>query len=97
MFHQYKATSTLMGSLVMLVAVGIAIAVSMTTIKGRRAWNFVKDARVEVRKVVWPSRPETIQTTFIVVVMVLIVAIIIWLMDYILRSGIYKFLYVWFK
>jgi preprotein translocase subunit SecE len=41
---------------------------------------------MEVRKVVWPSRQETLQTTLIVVVMVLIVGIILWLFDMVLMA-----------
>ncbi len=96
-FSYYKATSTLMGSLVMLVALGIAMAFALATEKGKRAWGFVKDARIEVRKVIWPTRQETLQTTLIVIVMVVIIGVTIWLMDLLLKTVIYNFLYVWWK
>jgi preprotein translocase subunit SecE len=53
----------------------------MQTTAGRKLWTFAADSRTEVRKVVWPSRQETVQTTFIVLVMVLIMGIILWLVD----------------
>jgi preprotein translocase subunit SecE len=53
----------------------------MQTAAGRRLWQFGVDAKMEVRKVVWPSRQETIQTTLVVFVMVLIMALVLWLYD----------------
>lgn len=58
----------------------------MMTAPGRVLWQFASDARMEVRKVVWPSRQETLQTTLIVIVMVLIVGIILWLFDMVLMA-----------
>jgi preprotein translocase subunit SecE len=54
-------------------------------------WQFAGDARTEVRKVVWPTRQETMQTTLVVIVMVLILGIILWLFDMMLM-GILRFL-----
>ena len=44
-------------------------------------WDLAKEARVEIRKVVWPTRQETTQTTLIVVVMVIFVGLILWALD----------------
>ena len=44
-------------------------------------WAFFRDARNEVRKVIWPTRQETLQTTLIVLAMVVLVALILWAMD----------------
>ena len=44
-------------------------------------WTLIKDARGEIRRVVWPTRDETVQTTLIVLVLVLIFALILWLLD----------------
>ena len=73
---------SLLGSVVgLLVLVGISVSISVQTEVGRIGWSFLKDARIESRKVVWPTRKETIQTTLIVIVMVIIVGIILWLLD----------------
>jgi preprotein translocase subunit SecE len=80
-FYIYEEHSLLLRVLGLLVVAGIAIFVAMQTVIGRRVWSFATDARAEVRKVVWPSRQETIQTTLIVFVMVLIMGIILWLVD----------------
>lgn len=80
-FNVYSEQSLLMRVLAMLAVVGVALAIAMQTVQGRNAWGFVKDARTEVRKVVWPTRAETVQTTLIVLIMVVIVGILLWIMD----------------
>ena len=47
-----------------------------------------KEAWVEVRKVVWPTRQETLQTTLIVMAVVVVVALILWAVDGLLGMGI---------
>ena len=66
------------GLLVMAVT---AFFVVIQTEKGGNAWTLIKDARGEIRRVVWPTRDETVQTTLIVLVLVLIFALILWLLD----------------
>ncbi|MCB1852204.1 MAG: preprotein translocase subunit SecE, partial [Gammaproteobacteria bacterium] len=56
------------------------------TASGRRIWEFATASRTEVRKVVWPSRQETIQTTLIVFAMVLVMGIVLWLFDMLLLT-----------
>lgn len=67
-------------------AVGIVLVVVMLLIasktgKGRRAWQFMKNARSEMRRVVWPTRQEAGQTTLMVVVIVVIMALVLWGVD----------------
>jgi preprotein translocase subunit SecE len=64
-----------------MVVAGGALAILSLTIKGREFIGLLKDARSEMRKVVWPQRQETLQTTLGVVVIVLVVALILWLVD----------------
>lgn len=66
-------------ALVALALLGGFIAVQ--TDAGRRFLLLLKEARVEIRKVVWPTRPELTQTTIIVIVFVLVVALVLWGMD----------------
>ena len=65
----------------LLVAIGISIAIAYQTDKGREVWGYFTDAQIEVRKVVWPTRKETVNTTLLVIGMVIVVAIILWLLD----------------
>ncbi|WP_127560793.1 preprotein translocase subunit SecE [Saccharospirillum alexandrii] len=62
---------------VSLIAVGIAL----TTARGKYINRLRKEAWVEVRKVVWPTRQETTQTSLVVIGVVLVVALILWGVD----------------
>jgi preprotein translocase subunit SecE len=59
----------------------LAIAVAATTTKGKAFRILLKEANIERRKVVWPTRQETTQTTLIVVAVVILVAILLWGLD----------------
>lgn len=80
-FYHYADASDLYRVLGLVAAVLIAFWVMLQTQMGQRLWSGIGDARSEVRKVVWPTRQETLQTTLIIFVMVLIVAIFLWLLD----------------
>jgi len=54
--------------------------------QGANFWQFVVDSRVELRKVFWPSRQETMTTTMVVLVFVVIASIFFWLLDLLLAS-----------
>jgi preprotein translocase subunit SecE len=71
-----------------LILVCIIAVIALQTTPGRAVWQFAKDARMELRKVVWPTRQETIQTTFVVVVMVVIMALVLWGIDSILMWAV---------
>ncbi len=71
--------------------VGFAVAslvIAAQAESGRAALSFAREARTEVRKVVWPTRKETLQTTGIVLVMVVLVGIMLWLLDMFLLWGV---------
>lgn len=51
------------------------------TEKGKNLWVLMRDARSEVRRVIWPTRQETLQTTLIVIVLILVFALILWALD----------------
>ena len=80
-FYFFADQSLLYRVLGLLAAAGVSVAICLQTEKGRHIWGYFQDAQIEVRKVVWPTRQETIQTTLIVIVMVILVAIILWLLD----------------
>ena len=87
-FYYFEDESQLLRVIGILAIVGVAFFVVSTTDIGRRSLSFVKEARVEVRKVVWPTRQETLQTTLAVLVMVVLVAIMLWLIDMALGAGV---------
>ena len=83
-FYYFAGESTLLRVIGLLIAVGASVAVSAQTERGRESLVFMRDARTELRKVVWPTRKETTQTTLIVLAVVTLVAILMWFMDTIL-------------
>ena len=84
----YAAIEPLFRALAGVLIVAVAVGVSLQTEKGAWAWNLAKEARVEVRKVVWPTTQETTQTTLIVVGVVIVVALILWGLDSSLSWGV---------
>jgi preprotein translocase subunit SecE len=64
-----------------LVLAVVAVFVALQTVKGQLFFSLVKEARTEIRKVVWPTRQETTQTTLIVVAVVLVMALVLWGLD----------------
>jgi len=88
-FYYYADQSLLMRVLGLLAVVGIATAIALQTDRGRNISAFFKATQVEVRKVVWPTRQETVQTTLIVFGMVVLVAIFMWLLDLLLGWAVH--------
>jgi preprotein translocase subunit SecE len=77
----YQAEPLLFRVMVLLALAALAVFVAGQTGRGRSIWALMKDARGEIRRVIWPKREETVQTTVIVLVLVLIFALILWLLD----------------
>ncbi len=66
----------------MVLAVSaVAAMIALQTTKGVAFWSLVKGSRTEIRKVVWPTRQETVQTTLIVLAFVVVVALMLWGLD----------------
>jgi preprotein translocase subunit SecE len=77
----YQDQSLLYRVLALLALAAVAALISFQTTQGRALWELMKESRVEIRRVVWPNRQETTQTTFIVVLLVLIFSLILWGLD----------------
>jgi preprotein translocase subunit SecE len=82
----YADVSPLYRALGIVALAIVAAFVGLQTEQGRAFNQLRKDAFVEMRKVVWPTRQETVQTTLIVLVFVVIVALILFLMDWVLKG-----------
>ena len=65
----------------LLVLAAVAGLIALQTAQGSAFWDLVKGSRTEVRKVVWPTRQEAVQTTMIVVAFVILVALVLWGLD----------------
>ena len=77
----YQDESLLIRVIAMLAGAAVVLFVAVQTERGRSTWNLMKEARSEIRRVVWPSNQETTQTTLVVMVLVLIFALILWGLD----------------
>jgi len=80
-FYQYEQQSLLVSVSLLLVALALAVVAFMLTDRGRELWKFVQGSRVEIRKVIWPTRTEAMQTTLTVFVFVLILGLFFWALD----------------
>ena len=87
-FYYFAEESLLYRVLGLLAMVGVAIGVTFTTAKGKGLVGFLGLSRIEVRKMVWPTRAETMQTTLIVFILVVILAIFLWFVDMLLGAGV---------
>ncbi|MGB6145195.1 MAG: preprotein translocase subunit SecE, partial [Rhodanobacter sp.] len=59
---------------------------------GRRVRNFLAESQFEMRKVVWPTRDETIKTTGVILLVVIVLSLLLGLIDLILKSVILDWL-----
>ena len=81
----YFAEASLLYRVLGLLAVAVAAAgIVFTTASGKQFVAFMGNARTEIRKMVWPTRVETMQTTMIVIVMVAILSVFLLIVDSIL-------------
>lgn len=81
-YFDYIAWSVRLAGLIVLG--GVVIITALQTRAGQRVFVFAKEAKVELNKVVWPTRPETLQTTAIIIGLVILTAIVLWGIDRVL-------------
>jgi preprotein translocase subunit SecE len=83
-FYSFPNTPAALRSLGVLAALAVAALVALQSAQGQSIWKFIQASRVELRKVVWPTREETIQTTIAVLVFALIGGTFFFLLDVLL-------------
>ncbi|HRA82475.1 MAG TPA: preprotein translocase subunit SecE, partial [Thauera sp.] len=71
------------------------VAVAWFSEPGRRSVGFARESITETKKVVWPSRKETVQTTGLVFAFVVVMAIFLWLTDKSLEWVLYDLVLGW--
>tara|TARA_B100000470_G_scaffold199120_1_gene170060 strand:+ start:32 stop:403 length:372 start_codon:yes stop_codon:yes gene_type:complete len=76
--------SILLRVLIVLASVVVSLVFFFQTQRGKTLWEFFQGSRVEIKKVIWPTKQETFQTTLTVFVFVLIMGIFFWLLDFLL-------------
>lgn len=87
-YYYFTAYSDLIRVLGMLAGVVVAALIAFQSALGKTAWSYVQGSRTELRRMVWPTRRETMQTTLLVVVFVLILAAFIWALDIVLGYAV---------
>jgi preprotein translocase subunit SecE len=75
-----------------LAALVVSLAITATTALGRRVRGFLAESQFEMRKVVWPARDETLKTTGIIIVVVVVLSLLLGLIDLILKSVVLDWL-----
>ena len=80
-YYYFVDVTRIVRVLGLVAVVLVAFFVAAQTAKGRETVGFVKDTQIEVRKVVWPTRDETVKTTGFVMLVVVIAALFLWLLD----------------
>ncbi|PSW12130.1 preprotein translocase subunit SecE [Photobacterium sanctipauli] len=79
--YLYSDVSVVLRAAAVVVLVAAAGGIAALTAKGKTAITFARESRMEVRKVVWPTRQEATQTTFIVLAVTVIMALALWGID----------------
>lgn len=94
-FFVLSDKSTAVRALALLVGIAVGVAIAWTSTPGQTFVGFARDAKNEVKKVVWPTRKEATQITAIVFVFVLVMAIFLWGTDKVLEFFLYDLILGW--
>ena len=87
-FYAFEDQQQLVRVIGLLIGLGVSAFIASRSEPGSHAVAFGRGAVIEIRKVVWPTRKETVNTTLLVMAMVLLVGIILWVFDMFLSWGI---------
>ena len=80
-YYYYLEVALPLRVLMVLGGLAAGVTIAMTSTQGQRLWAFIQGARIEIRKVVWPTKQETTQTAIAVFVFTLIMALFFWGLD----------------
>jgi preprotein translocase subunit SecE len=80
-YYYEPAVAQALRVLMVLAGTAVGIGIAMTSTQGQRLWHFIQGSRVEIRKVVWPTKQETTQTAIAVFVFTLVMMLFFWALD----------------
>ncbi|WAR44327.1 preprotein translocase subunit SecE [Methylomonas rapida] len=80
-FYHFSDLMLLYRVLGLVIIVALSVGICFTTARGRAVWQFIGESKQEMRRVVWPTKDETVRTTLLVFTMVFVVGLILWLLD----------------
>ena len=83
LFAYYWYLEWMLWQRVLLVLGGLAasVVVAGTSTQGQRLWAFIQGSRIEIRKVIWPTKQETTQTAIAVFIFTLVMSLFFWALD----------------
>jgi preprotein translocase subunit SecE len=87
-FYYFEQFPAAVRWVIMLASAAAAAGVAYLTTQGKLLFAFVRGSSVELRRVVWPNRKETLQTTLVIMVVVLALAVLLWGVDALLLKGV---------
>jgi preprotein translocase subunit SecE len=87
-FYWFDAWPGAVRGALVFVALVLAGVVFAFTARGRAFGEFLAESRFELRKVVWPTRQDTLRSTGLIIVVVIIVSLLLALIDFFLSSGV---------
>jgi preprotein translocase subunit SecE len=90
--HWYSGQFLLYRAIALVFLSILALFIAFQTARGKAFYVMFSEARNEIRKVVWPNRQETTQTTLIVLVVVFIMSLLLWGLDSLLSWGVSSFI-----
>lgn len=96
-FYLFAEQATPIRVVTFLAGAGLSAAVAWQTELGRQFFVFFKEAVLETKKVVWPTRKETLQTTIMVCIFAVVMALFLWVTDRGLEWLLYDQLLGWKK
>ena len=82
--------NVLIRTLMLLGSIVVAIGLAARTAQGKVIWSYVQGSRTELRKVVWPTRQESVTTTLMIAVVVIVFAFFLAGVDWVLNYGVHK-------
>ncbi len=94
-FYLLSEQALVLRVLSVLAGLGAGLAVASLSEAGRRFVGFARESVTETKKVVWPSRKETVQTTGMVFAFAVVMAIFLWLTDKSLEWVLYDLVLGW--
>jgi preprotein translocase subunit SecE len=83
-YYVLSAQAAWMRWLAVVGGIALALVVFASSKQGRTFWQFMLDSRIELRKIVWPSRQETGMTTLVVFGFVVVAGLFFWVLDLVL-------------
>jgi len=94
-FYIYSSQPTWERAVMVLAGLGAAVGAAWTSRQAREFRSFTRDSIEEAKKVAWPDRKDSLQTTAAVFAFVVAMAVFLWVVDKILEWGLYDVILGW--